>query len=727
MTIAQAFELALQRHRAGQLADADALYRQILAAQPNHADAMHLRGVIAYQGGQGDAAVDLIRQAVGLNANNAFAHSNLGEAYRKVGRLDEAICSYRRALELNADFPEACNNLGIALRDRGHLDEAVAACRRAIELAPEYPEAHYNLGIALREQGRLEEAIAAYRRALRINPDFPEAQDNLANALRDGGFLDEAIAAYRRALQLQPNDPETHTNLGIALRDCGQFDEAIAACLRALEIKPDLPDAHTNLGNALRDRGQLDEAIAAYRRALQIKPDFSDACNNLANALNDIGRIDEAIEFYRRALEIRPGNSEAHSNLIYSLLFHPRHDAGTIAEERKRWNRQFSDPVKQLIMAHTNDRELGRRLRIGYVSPDFREQVIGRNILPLFECHDRQNFEILCYSGVVRPDPLTDKFRERADQWRSTVGVGDAALAEMIRQDGVDILVDLTQHMAGNRLPVFARKPAPIQVSFAGYPESTGLEAIEYRISDRYLERGCVDEGIGGNERVRLIDSFWCYAPREVGVKVNEPPARETGRVTFGSLNNFCKVNEQTLKLWARVLGAVGDSRLVLLSRMGSPRRRTLDVLERHGVARGRVEFVDFHPRREYLELYHRLDIVLDTFPYNGHTTSLDALWMGVPVVSLAGDTPVSRAGLSQLTNLGLPELAAHSETEYVNIACDLARDVPRLAQLRSTLRDRMENSILMDAPRFARQVEQAYREMWQTWRPGQSSIGEGV
>jgi predicted O-linked N-acetylglucosamine transferase (SPINDLY family) len=324
---------------------------------------------------------------------------------------------------------------------------------------------------------------------------------------------------------------------------------------------------------------------------------------------------------------------------------------------------------------------------------------------------------------VVRPDELTEEFRRHAQEWRNTAGVGDEALAEMIRRDGVDILVDLTQHLAGNRLPVFARKPAPVQVSFAGYPDGTGLEAIEYRISDRYLEAGAAEEGVGKKEQLYLIDSFWCYDPCGIEVEVNELPAEENKGVTFGSLGNFSKVNDAVLKLWARVLGKVKRSRLVMWSPAGSHRQRTLEVLEKDGIEAHRVEFVEFRPRRDYLELYHRLDIVLDTAPYNGHTTSLDALWMGVPVVSLAGRTPVSRAGLSQLTNLGLPELVARSETEYVRIAESLASDLPHLALLRSTLRARMQASTLMDAPRFARNVETAYRSIWQAWRHKQSAM----
>ena len=681
MTIPQAFQAALQRHQAGRLAEAEALYRQILRAQPNHAGALHLLGLIAHQVGRNEFAVDWICQSLVLNPNNPTAHSNLGEVYRATGRLDEAI----------------------------------AACRRALELQPDYPDAHNNLGNALRDQGRLGEAIAEYRRALQVDPNMPEAQNNLGIALGETGHFVEAIAAYRRALALKNDFAEAHNNLGAALAGQGQFDEALAMFRRAVEINPNLPAAHSSLGNALKDLGRLDEALAAYRQALKLKPDYAKASNNLGNALKDLGRLDEAIEAYRHALP-QSEDPGFHSNLVYTLHFHPACSASAIAEERRRWSRRFSEPLKRFILPHANDRSPERRLRIGYVSPDFRDHVVGRNLIALFDHHDRRSFEILCYSGVVRADPLTEEFRRRSQVWRNTLGVGDEALAEMIRQDGVDILVDLSQHLAGNRLPVFARQPAPVQASFVGYPESTGLEAIEHRISDRHLEAGSSDDQNGSKEQVHLIDSFWCYDPCGSEVEVSALPAGESGRVTFGCLNNFCKINEATLSLWAQVLRKVTDSRLVLLCSIGSHRQRTLEALEREGVEARRVEFLEHCPRPQYLELYHRLDIVLDTAPYNGHTTSLDALWMGVPVVSLAGNAPVSRAGLSQLSNLGLPELAAHSAADYVRIAVELAGDLPRLLGLRRSLRERMKNSVLMDAPRFTRNVEAAYRSMWQTW-----------
>ena len=515
--------------------------------------------------------------------------------------------------------------------------------------------------------------------------------------------------------------PATSEVMATAYRRCadGDLPGAEQACLQVLRAEPRHAPALHLLGVIANQGGRNDLAVEWIRQAIILNPNNPDAYFNLGVACRPLDRLDESIAAYRRALQLNPSFVSGHSNLIYTLHFHPAYDPSMVAEERQRWNLRFGEPLKRLILPNANERGMDRRLRIGYVSPDFRDHVVGRNLLPLFERHDPQRYEIFCYAGVMRPDQLTDKFRQRAQQWRSTVGVSDEELAGMIRRDGVDILVDLTQHMEGNRLSMFARKPAPIQVSFAGYPESTGLEAIEHRISDRFLEGGSADVRTGRKEQVHLIDSFWCYDPCGDDVEVNRLPALESGTITFGCLNNFCKVNERVLSLWARVLGKVADSRLVLLSRVGRHRQRTLEALERSGIEKQRVEILDFRPRREYLELYHRLDIVLDTFPYNGHTTSLDALWMGVPVVSLVGNTPVSRAGLSQLTNLGLPELAAHSESEYVSIAESLARNLPRLAELRSALRARMKNSVLMDAARFTRQVENAYREMWQAWRLG--------
>ena len=794
MTIPQAFDLAVHHHQAGRLAGAEALYRQILAVQPNHAEALRLLGGIAQQAGRHDLAVDLIRQAIVLHPKNPAAHFDAGQAYHNLGRMDEAtaanrraielqpnfpeahhnlsvglrlrgqlheaiascrraielkpnfpealnnlgatlaglgqfdeaIAAYRRAIELRPNFPEALNNLGVALMARRQFDEAVAACRRAIEFKPDFSEALNNLGNALRDQGQLDEAIAAYCRALQISPNFAEIHNNLGAVLRRRGRVDEAIAACRRALDLKPNYPEAHNNLGNALQDRCEFHEAAAACRRALELKPDFPEAHNNLGNALRDQGQLDEAVAAYRRALELHPGMTSARNNMGGALKDLGEIEAAIQAYRRALKSEDDDPAIHSNLIYTLHFRPSHGKRTITEQHRRWNRRFSDPLKRFILPHANDRRLSRRLRIGYVSADLRDHPVGRFVLPLLERHDRERFEILCYSGVARSDWVTERLHAQTGKWRNTVGASDARLAEMIREDEVDILVDLALHTAGNRLPMFARQPAPVQVTWLGYPGSTGLPGIAYRLTDAHMDPlgSCSRRtACSAEEPVRLPDCWCCYDPADDCPEIHALPALSAEGVTFGSLNNFAKVNEGVLALWARVLKAVKGSRLLMFCPEGRARERVRGIFAKLGIAAERVELVGFVPRWEYLSLYQRIDIALDPFPCNGMTTTCDALWMGAPVLTLPGAIPVSRAGLSLLSTIGLDELAANSEEGYVRIAVALARDLPRLADLRSTLRPRMLASPLMDAPRFARNVEAAYQSMWERWRPGRASI----
>jgi predicted O-linked N-acetylglucosamine transferase (SPINDLY family) len=706
MTVQQAFALAQQYEQGGRLAEAEACYRQILAVAPNHTGALHQLALLARQVGRLDLAEQLLRQVMHFEPANMTARCHLGDTFGMAGAFEPAIEQYEAALRLKPDYAEALNNLGLALAACGRLPESRDALRRARDLRPGMAEIHMNLANSLRDLGELGEAIENYRRALELKADYGDAYDNLGIALGASGRQEEALEAHRRACELQPANATYHNNVGVALAELGKIDEAMAEFERALVIEPANAMALNGLGNAFRDSGRLEEAIALFRRASQL----------------------DASQFMHQ------------SNLIYTLHFLPGENRPAMAEEQRRWNRLFAEPVRAQRRPHANTSDPERRLRIGYVSPDFRDHVVGRNLLPLLSHHDRTQFEIICYAGVARPDEMTRKLREQAEHWRSGLGLTSEALAAVIREDAVDILVDLSQHMAGNRLPVFAREPAPVQVSFAGYPESTGVEMIRYRISDKWLEGDCRlpigDCRLGeasmkpetletvaalpyldkAHERVYLIDSFWCYDPCGMDVSVNPLPADSAGQVTFGCLNNFCKVNEPLLALWARVLRDVPDARLLILCGLGSRRQRTLEYLERAGVAPDRVEFAELRLRREYLELYHRVDVVLDSFPYNGHTTSLDALWMGVPVVTLAGEGAVSRAGLSQLSNLGLSELVADGEDRYVEIATNLAADRPRLAAWRRTLRARLENSILMDAQRFAQSIEEAYRAMWRQW-----------
>jgi predicted O-linked N-acetylglucosamine transferase (SPINDLY family) len=384
-----------------------------------------------------------------------------------------------------------------------------------------------------------------------------------------------------------------------------------------------------------------------------------------------------------------------------------------IAQECARWERQHAQPLRALVRAHDNDRDPHRRLRIGYISPDFRDHVVGRNMLPLLAAHDRKQVQIACYGLMPRHDVMTVQFQALADVWRDVAADSDERIAQIIRDDRIDILVDLALHMEGNRLLVLARKPAPLAATFGGYPGITGLATIDYRLSDPYLDPPGTNGAFYSEQPIRLPDCFWCYDPKQSEVSVNDLPAHAGGGVTFGCLNNFCKVNADVLAAWSAILKACPGSRMLILAGAGAHRSRTVAAL---GVDPDRVEFIDFRPREEYLKLHHRIDIVLDTFPYNGHTTSCDALWMGVPVVSLVGGTAVGRGGLSILSQINLAGLAATTPQHYVRIATELAADLPRLSALRAGLRDRMLASPLTDAKRFAANIEAAYRQMWRRW-----------
>jgi predicted O-linked N-acetylglucosamine transferase (SPINDLY family) len=681
VTIQQALAGGLAHHRAGRLAEAEGIYRQILAVAPEHPEACNLLGVVAMQTGRFLLAVEWIGRAAALEPASPAYAGNLGEAFRLAGRMREAVEQYRRAIALQPNFPDAFANLSLALSALGELDEAIAACRSAIALKPDFVAVYGNLCEYLRRQGRLEEAVPV---------------------------LEEAILR-------QPGQAILHHNLGFVLAALGRGDEAVEAYRKAIELRPESADAHFNLANALSDAGWIDEAIAGYERAVALDPRLAGAYVNLGNAHRDAVRLDEAMKWFREAMRFPTHASTAHSNVIIDMLAHPAYGAKDVLAEATRWAQAYAEPLMGRGGPPRAQSASGRRLRIGYLSADFRGHVVGRALWPVLREHDRSAFEIACYSSTAKADAMTAEMRQRVDLWRDVAGMPDDQLAQRICEDGIDILVDLSLHMRGNRLLVLARKPAPVQATWLGYPSTTGLRTVDYRLSDPFMDPPGGDEAVYVEETLRLPDTFQLYGPpAEADVEVNELPARTNGFVTFGCLNNFFKVNDAGLGLFANVVRDVPKSRLILLAKRGRHQERTRAFFAERGVDGDRILFPDKpHGSARYLSLYHDLDVALDPFPYNGHTTSCDGFWMGVPVVSLVGKAPVGRAGWSQLSNLGLTELAAHAPDEYVAIAKSLAGDLDRLAALRSTLRQRLIESPLMDAPRFARAIEAAYRQMW--------------
>jgi protein O-GlcNAc transferase len=706
-------EAGLAHHKEGRLREAEAAYRQILSDQPNNADALHFLGLIQFQSGRSDSAIEMIQRAIVLSPMTANYHDNLGLIYAHLGRIDEALASYRRAAELNPQHPKAIFNLANMLYFKERFQEAVVQYQRALKITPQMAEVHQNLGSALHRLGRLDEAEGSLRQALALRPNFPEARNTLGVVLGDKMQLDLAIAEYRQALAMKPDFAAAMSNLGASLRLRGQYKDAIEMLRKSLQLSPNAPEALNNLGIALKDTGQLDESVTVFQRCLALRPAMRDAWNNLANAHKECGDIQDSIACYSRSLVVAPPDSRIHSNMTYTLQFHPGYDDESLFREQRRWNELHALSLQSSIRPHENDRSPERRLRVGYVSAHFYAQAESFFVTPLLERQDLEQFEVHCYSSVIRPDSTTARLKSKPFVWHDVLGWPDADVAEQIRRDRIDVLVDLAMHMANNRMLVFARKPAPVQITWLAYPGGTGLDVMDYRITDGYMDPPEKQTDYYRERSIRLADCWCCYDSLS-----DIPPAanRAAGPVRFGSINNPCKNNEPLLRLWSRVLQAAPDSTILILASGEGHRNKLRAIFQRAGVAPRRVEFVARSSRNEYLRMYDMIDICLDTLPYNGITTTCDALWMGVPVVTLPGKTAAGRAGLSILSTIGMPELIAGTEDEFVKIAGELAFDRPRLAQLRSTLRERMQRSPLMDSAGFARKMESAYREAWRNW-----------
>ncbi len=729
-------------------------YQQTLKIRPDFAEAHYSLGNALKQLDQYNEAVNSYLTALGFKPDYAEVHNNLGIIFREMGRLHDAVHSCHRALEINPNFAEAYNNLGNALQDLGQLNDALSTYRRALEIMPDLAETHYNLGntlaklghdneavvhyhhaitlnpvyalaynnlgIALANLGEFSAAVASYDHALQIQPDFFEAYSNCGNALTAIGDFDRAVANYRQALELHPNDAHVLSNMGNALTDLGRLGDAVENYQQAIHFKPDLADAHNNLGNALKDLGQIDDAVASYHRALSINPNFSEAYCNLGNALTDLGQLDDATKYYLRAIEINPSNMTARSALLFIRNYLSNQSIQVLSEQARCFG-EIAKAHARPFTSWPNPPQTSRRLRIGFVSPDFRAHPVGyfiESVLAALASSKEDRTEIFAYSNHFISDALTARIKTCCDGWYSTVGVSDVQLANQIRNDRIDILIDLSGHTAKNRLPMFAWKPAPVQATWLGYFATTGIAEIDYLIADPWIAPESIENQFS-EKILRLPESYLCFTPPDVDVQVNSLPALTNGHITFGCFNNLTKMNEAVVELWARVLLTVPDSSLFLKTRAlnnAEARERVLERFAVHGVKNERLILEGAAPRAELLAAYRRVDIALDPFPYPGGTTSVEALWMAVPVLTLTGDSFLSHMGESILQNAGLPDWIAADENDYVARAATHAHDLNRLVTLRSSLRQQVLASPLFDAQRFAHFFELALREMWVNW-----------
>jgi protein O-GlcNAc transferase len=634
--------------------------------------------------------------------------------HHQAGRLNEAEQTYRRLLAADPSHADTLHFLGLLLFQRGQHADALVLMERAIALNGDNLAYHNNLGNVLIEQGKLDEAVACYRRALQLMPEDPTIQSNLGTVLQLAGKLDEAALCFERALRRNP-DAVTHFKLGNVLQVAGKLEEAIASYRRALELTPEDLDIYANIGNICRLQGKLTESAFWHSRALELNPASAEPYNNLGTVLQDQGKLDDAIACYRRALELKPDRAAVRSNLLAALQYDAHITLAELAASQAEFERVHAAPLRAEWRPMKIDFDPERPLTLGFISPSFSQHPVGHFVVRALENLDREQFRVVCYSDRVGGDDWTNRFKNASAIWRETSAMTHAQMADQIRADRVDILFELAGHTANNRLLVGARKPAPIQITWADYVGTTGLTAIDYLLADRF-EVPPEAETFYREQVLRMPHGYACYDPPPYAPPISPLPAIQQGFVTFSSFNYRPKISFETIDVWAKVLQRAARSRLVLKNR-GIQDASVADPLRsefaRRGVEPNRIECLGWSAHPQLLAEYQRIDLALDTFPYNGGLTTCEAMWMGVPVITCPGETFASRHSLSHLSNAGLTETIAGNLDEYVDLAVSLATDLPRLALLRSTLRGRMAASPLCDAKRFAEDLMRILRDIW--------------
>jgi predicted O-linked N-acetylglucosamine transferase (SPINDLY family) len=752
--VAQLFERALTLHQSGLLPDAKAVYRQLLKLAPNHFNALYLLGRLEFGAQSYRAAEALLSQAVQADPQSADAHMHRGVALNALGRHDDARLSYQHAIALKPDDAIALNNLGNVCRSLGRLEEAVEAYDKAIAVRKDIAETHYNRGLVLSDLSRHEEAVESFDRALAINPRYPGALSDRGNALCWLGHHAEALASFDQALAMSPGFADAHNGRGVALTRLRDYRQAYTSLERALAIRPDYADALANRAtvsialakpekaladldraialvptlasawaaraDALLEMNRVSDAIASCERAIALpaSPGSTLAVVVLGQCLARLGQANDAIASFDAALAIEPSLEIAISNKIFSLDFADDASFESHREARRVWWEQVGAQVATSPpYRHSNNRDPARRLVLGYVSSDFRQHSAALAFRPVLRRHDKTSFEIVCYSCSPRCDNVTEEFRRIADRWRDASQWSDEQLTAQIREDAIDILIDLSGHTGGNRLGVFARKPAPVQVHGWGNITPPGLPTIDYVFADPVAippeVRHLFDETIYDLPCILTVE------PLPPGVSHAETPALANGFVTFGVFNRISKISDASAELWSRILVRVPKARLLIKhSTLDDPvvGGNLLARFARYGAPAERIDLMGSTARVDHLSALNRVDICLDPFPANGGASTWEALQMGVPVIARLGKAQTSRAAGAILTAVGLGDWVADSDEAYLEIAVARASQIAALAELRRALPARVAASAAGNAALYGAAVENAYRSMWRAY-----------
>ncbi|MBF0383333.1 MAG: tetratricopeptide repeat protein [Magnetococcales bacterium] len=779
------YKQSLDHFNCGRYSDASQLCKAIIQLNPSHIDAYNLMGVAAQKLNQHSKAVDLFKKTIAIDTDKAILYYNLGislyslghlseaihnlqiaagkepdnaEIARELslvvdankqqepdnklllsaqdvlqqgidlhqsGRVDDAMTCYRQTLKLLPENSVALSNLGMILHTKGNLKEAIDCYQKATAIDPTLIDAHNNLGVALLDQKQFSEAVECYKQILSINQNSAEAHYNLGLAMKGQGHLEQAEASFRTAVSIDPEYAAAYNNLSIVLYKQNKLFAAEISCKKAVAIDPNYAEAYNNLGLILKFQGKFDTAVTAVKKALTIDPDFINGYINLGSILNAQGKANEAFELQQQIVAKIPGNILAHSNMLFTSHYFSDQSLETIFQSHIEWAKSCVQEDHITSVSFTNTLEPTRCLRVGYVSADFIHHPVGFLIGGVLQSHNDEKFKIFCYANNDKKDGITKRLKSYVDIWRTVSCLDDDALYELVIQDQIDILIDLSGHTAGHRLSLFNKRAAPIQITWIGYANTTGLRAMDYLIADDVV----VPEGGGQKfteEVVRLPHCYLNYPLPSYAPKVAEPPIVRKGYVTFGSCSTLAKINDNVVAIWSEILRRTPNGRLIIKNRSFknlTAKERYKKKFTEHGISPDRIELLGPSLHAELLDFYGNFDIALAPIPYSGGVTTFEALWMGVPVIALNGADFSSRVSASILTGIGLPELAAKSSEEYIDIACTLATQPDTLRKLRTKMRSRLQTTPTGNPKLFTKSLEKTYRFLWNKWCSSSEAI----
>ena len=711
------FQKALAHHKANRSQKAIELYDLLLSIYPDEPELLHLKGTILGQAGKLDEGINLIQLAIKIKSDSVDYHNNLGLLLFQSGRLKPAKDAFLHAINIAPTHLPAYSNLANVFEASGQMKEAWETYNTAIKQAPENVILMQRRGFLLQKIGKLEEASKDFRRALELQPRSAEALNNLGNVLTALGQFEEAELTFKKAIRLRSDYGNAHYNLGSLLVRWRRMEEAVVRLQKAISCEADHALAFSNLAAAFNFLGQHEEAETAARQALVLAPNIPEAHNNLGVALRALGNYIGAEASYRKVVELDPTHATGHSNLIYVLDFNSNYNLRDHQAERHRWQKSHGQPLSSEILSHRNDPNPDRKLRVGYVSADFRQHSATNAFSPMIQYFDRDRFEVICYASNMVEDKITKLFRASANKWQICSRMDHHQVATLIREDCVDILVDLSGHSAENRLLAFARKPAPVQISAWGFATGTGLKVMDYFLTDQIVVPKSETKLF--SETVLYLPCHMPYNPPSPSPAVTAAPCEENKFVTFGCYSRLEKISDDALSVWAKIFQKQKNCKLIVKSpALSHP--STISNFEKRifdaGIDLARVELLGGDPQQIHLEKHGLIDVMLDPFPHAGGVSTADSLWMGVPVISLLGNTIAGRIGASALHALGLDEFIAADRDAYVDIAIRAIKELGAISIIRRTLRERMLRSPMGDLNGYVNAVENLYRSVWVGW-----------